>query len=139
MYELLKGMLARGVPLHGAGLQLHVSIDPKDVTMDGLDANIARLTALGLQVHLTELDVRIPVDARGNAAESDLAAQARRYREIVSVCLKHAGCTAIQIWGVTDRRSWIPRQLPGAGRRATVRSGFAAEAGISGDVGSFWG
>jgi len=127
VYELVKGMLARGVPIHGVGLQLHITTNPKSVSRGGLDANIARLTALGLQVQLTELDVRVPVDAEGKASASDLAAQARRYGEIVSVCLKHPGCTAIQTWGFTDRRSWIPKQYPGFGAALPFDFNFQAK------------
>jgi len=115
MYSLVKGMLARGVPIHGVGLQFHVSAKPSEVSPVGMDANIARLTALGLQVHITELDVRVPVDANGNALASDLAAQAQRYHDIVSACLKYKGCTAIQTWGFTDKHSWVPHFFKGYG------------------------
>ena len=114
MYSLLKGMLARGVPVGGAGLQLHITASGK-FSPAGLDANVARLSALGLQVHFTELDVRIPVDASGNASAADLAAQANRYREVVSVCLKYPSCSAIQTWGFTDKHSWIPGFYKGYG------------------------
>jgi len=115
MYNLVKGMLARGVPIHGIGLQFHITTKPRGASPDGLGANIARFAALGLQVHITELDVRVPVDAGGNATPSDLAAQAQRYHDIVSVCLKYPGCTAVQTWGFTDKHSWIPQFYKGYG------------------------
>jgi len=73
----------------------------------GVSANIARLTALGLQVHITELDVPLPVDPDGSVRPGDLARQAEIHRSIVGACLNNAGCTAIQTWGFTDRYSWI--------------------------------
>jgi endo-1,4-beta-xylanase len=115
MYGLVKGMLSRGVPIHGVGLQFHITAKPSDVPAAGLDANIARFAALGLQVHITELDVRIPVDANGNASATDLAAQAQSYHDIVSVCLKYHACTAVQTWGFTDRHSWVPHFYKGYG------------------------
>jgi endo-1,4-beta-xylanase len=63
-------------------------------------ANIARLAALGLQVHITELDVAI-------ASEKDLGLQAEIYGQVANVCLSNPGCTAIQTWGFTDKYSWI--------------------------------
>jgi endo-1,4-beta-xylanase len=114
MYSLVKGMLARGVPIGGVGLQLHIAAGGK-FSAAGLDANIARLIALGLQVQFTELDVRIPVDASGNASAGDLAAQAQRYRDVVAVCIKYPACTAIQTWGFTDKHSWIPQFYKGYG------------------------
>ena len=62
---------------------------------------------MGLQVHITELDVSLPVDANGTASDGDLLRQAEIYREIVRACLQSPECTAIQTWGFTDRYSWI--------------------------------
>jgi endo-1,4-beta-xylanase len=69
--------------------------------------NIGRFTALGVQVHITEMDVSLPLDADGNARSADLQLQADVYSKIASACLAHAGCTAIQTWGFTDKYSWI--------------------------------
>ena len=60
MYNLVKGMLSRGVPIDGVGLQLHITTDPSYVSPAGLDLNLQRLIALGLQVHFSEMDVRLP-------------------------------------------------------------------------------
>jgi len=62
---------------------------------------------LGLQVHITELDVSLPLDSSGQAQRSDLLRQAEVYRAIVRACLQRQGCTAIQTWGFTDKYSWI--------------------------------
>jgi endo-1,4-beta-xylanase len=106
IYEMAKDFLRRGVPIHGVGFQMHV--ENLRVNTASVSANIARLTALGLQVHITELDVAIPVDAAGNALHAeDLQRQADIYRQIASACLGHRGCTALQTWGFTDKYSWI--------------------------------
>jgi hypothetical protein len=53
----------RGVPIDGVGLQLHL---PRlDYDTGAIAANMERLTKLGLQVHITELDVALPVDPQG--------------------------------------------------------------------------
>jgi endo-1,4-beta-xylanase len=78
-----------------------------DVDNAAIATNIARLTALGVQVHITELDVSVPVDSDATAATSDLAKQAEVYRGIVRACLQSPGCTTIQTWGFTDKYSWI--------------------------------
>ena len=104
IYSMVKDFKRRGVPIDGVGLQLHtpaLGVDIPEVT-----ANIARLSALGVQVHITELDVSLPVDS-GQARPDDLAKQADVYRGIVRACLNSAGCTAIQTWGFTDKYSWI--------------------------------
>jgi uncharacterized protein (TIGR03437 family) len=80
-----------------------------------VDANIKRLTGLGLEVQITELDVRLPVDPTGIATPANLAAQAQIYHDVVELCLKYPKCTAVQTWGFTDRHSWIPGFYTGMG------------------------
>jgi endo-1,4-beta-xylanase len=84
---------------------LHIS--QLDFDTAALAANISRLTALGPQVHITELDVSLPLDPSGMARDGDLLRQADVYRRVVRACLQNPGCTAIQIWGFTDKYSWI--------------------------------
>jgi endo-1,4-beta-xylanase len=105
IYAMVKDFLRRGVPIHGVGLQMHV--ENRRVNAASVSANIARLTALGLQVQITEMDVSLPIDASGNASPDDLERQAGIYRQIAAACLSHPGCTAIQTWGFTDKYSWI--------------------------------
>jgi endo-1,4-beta-xylanase len=95
----------RGVPIDGVGLQMPIAHRHADAA--SISENIKRLTALGMQVHITEMDVALPVDASGDARREDLRRQADIYSEIVATCLAHPGCTAIPTWGVTDKRSWI--------------------------------
>jgi endo-1,4-beta-xylanase len=105
IYAMVQDFKRRRVPIDGVGLQMHVPA--LEVDFPALAANIARLTALGLQVHITELDVSLPIDSAGNASAGDLMLQTELYRRIVKTCLDHPGCTAIQMWGFTDKYSWI--------------------------------
>jgi endo-1,4-beta-xylanase len=104
LYRLVQGMVQRGVPIRGVGMQMHVSLNdgprPADVA-----ANMRRLAALGLEIHITEMDVRIQ-DTPGPLAER-LAAQARYYHDILRACLAVPRCTALLTWGISDRDSWI--------------------------------
>jgi endo-1,4-beta-xylanase len=113
IYAMVKDFKQRGIPIHGVGLQMHIS--RLDVDTAAFAANIARLTALGVQVHITELDVSLPVDSSGIPAKEDQLHQAEVYRAIVRACLQSPGCTAIQTWGFTDKYSWIPHTNKGFG------------------------
>lgn len=113
IYKMAQDFKARGVPLDGIGLQMHLTANPQPLA--GMDANIKRITDLGMQVQITELDVRLPLDAGGKPADAALATQAQIYRDIVALCLKYSKCTAIQTWGFTDKYSWIPGSFRGAG------------------------
>lgn len=110
VYELVKGMLERGVPVHGVGLQMHLALT-RSPNWAQVAENIARLNALGLEVHITELDVRVldPPD------EAKLARQAEVYRNAMQTCLDAQACTAFITWGVTDRYSWVPYSFKGTG------------------------
>lgn len=105
IYALVKDLRQRGVPIHGVGLQMHVSTknppNPKQVA-----ANIKRLGDLGLEVRITEMDVRIH-DGEGTT-EQRLAAQADVYRDMLRVCLDAPNCKGFVTWGVADHQSWIP-------------------------------
>ena len=113
IYRMAKDFKARGVPLDGIGLQMHFKLD--ETRFASMEANIKRIAELGLQVQITELDVRIPVGPSGEASAADLRRQADVYRNAAEACLKFPQCTAIQTWGFTDKYSWIPHEDPGFG------------------------
>jgi endo-1,4-beta-xylanase len=103
IYAMVKELKAEGVPIDGVGLQMHTSayFTPG---ADEVRQNILRLGALGLQVHITEMDVRLATPA----SRTDLDKQARIYHDVAAACLAEKACTALLFWGFTDRYSWIP-------------------------------
>lgn len=105
IYNLVKGLLQRHVPISGVGLQMHVSLADAPTQADVI-ANMKRLAALGLEVQITEMDVAVGSDARPMSAR--LAAQARIYAAMLQACLSVRACTAFVMWGFTDRYTWIP-------------------------------
>ena len=113
VYEMVKDFRARGVPIDGVGIQAHIfKLDPKE--FESVRANIARLAALGLQVHITEMDVALDVDAEGKLLdEAGLQKQAEMYRLIAAACFEQPRCTAFQTWGFTDKYTWIPEYTKG--------------------------
>jgi endo-1,4-beta-xylanase len=105
IYKLLKDLRQRHVPIHGIGLQMHKDINnppnPEEVA-----ANIKRLGELGLEVQITEMDVRIH-DGK-ETIEQKLASQADVYQEMMRVCLDAPNCKSLTTWGLADHHSWIP-------------------------------
>lgn len=106
VYAMVKDFKKRGIPIDGVGLQMHImNLNPN---VDSIRKNIERFVKLGVQIHITEMDVAVPVDADGKVANpSDLEKQAEIYREIAEACAENKGCTALQTWGFTDKYSWI--------------------------------
>jgi endo-1,4-beta-xylanase len=105
IYRLVEDLLQQGVPIHGVGLQMHIGADNPPPAQD-VAANIARLNALGLQVHVTEMDVKI--QKLDGDQTSRFARQAEVYQDIAKVCLEAENCTAFVLWGFSDAYSWIP-------------------------------
>ena len=97
IYNLVKGMLERGVPVHGVGLQMHTGPADSPSAAD-VATNMQRLAALGLDVMITEMDVSI--------CSGDLQTQGRRFHDIVARCVAQPFCRAVTVWGVPDKYSW---------------------------------
>lgn len=121
VYAMVKDFRNHGIPIDGVGLQMHIS---QDFDTSTLAQNMERLTALGLQVHITELDIPLPIKgARGFLAE-DVQRQADLYRRVAHICLQNTGCKAIQTWGFTDKYSWVGSQSHGARGGALLFDNF---------------
>ncbi|MFG2652474.1 endo-1,4-beta-xylanase [Streptomyces sp. NPDC048436] len=109
MYTLVKELLDEGVPLDGVGMQAHLAVQygfPNQMR-----ANMQRFADLGLDVAVTELDVRmeLPADAAKTATQSSY------YRQVVETCLAVERCIGITVWDYTDKYSWVPSTFPGQG------------------------
>jgi endo-1,4-beta-xylanase len=122
-YNLAKELLAEGVPLDGIGIQGHLDIQYG--FPDSLAANIKRFTDLGLEVSITELDVRVfttGVSPEDFAAE--LTKQADYYRQVVDACLTQRQCVSITVWGFSDKYSWVPGFFTGEGAACLLDESF---------------
>jgi len=102
MYNLVKKLKADGVPVHGVGLQAHLSVG--QITQAALQANMQRFSDLGLDVAITELDIK-------TNGQSE-AAQANAYTDVIKACDAVARCVGVTIWGITDKYSWITSGSP---------------------------
>jgi len=104
-YNLATRMKNNGIPIDGVGLQCHFSIDDVDSTK--FDNTIRRFGEAGLLCIITELDMGIP-----DTSEKNLMEQARLYRVITDIMLKHDNCPSMVIWGLKDNNSWREASNP---------------------------
>ena len=102
VYALVCRLLDDGVPIHGVGLQMHLRAARPPVPAS-IAAHVARLTALGLLVRISEMDVRIRRVRRGDP----LARQRRVYEDAIGACAGMPGFAGVTFWGVSDAHSWI--------------------------------
>jgi endo-1,4-beta-xylanase len=109
VYELLRELKNEGVKIDGVGWQMH-EIDGFRIGPEHR-ANAKRLAALGLELSITEMDVRIKLPATPEA----LRRQADAYRDAADFCLAEPACKALVLWGLTDKHSWIPKEFKETG------------------------
>ena len=107
IYDLVRGLVAQGVPINGVGLQMHVraAAPPSEASVA---ANLRRLAALGLRVNISEMDVR--VGDLGGATAANLETQKSVYHAMTAACVAEPACDAVTFWGFTDAHSWIYSQ-----------------------------
>ncbi|MFF5784095.1 endo-1,4-beta-xylanase [Streptomyces sp. NPDC012693] len=108
MYDLLKRLLAQGVPVDGVGFQAHLILGQVPAS---LEANLRRFADLGVDVAITELDVRMTLPATAEKLDRQKA----DYASVVRACLAVTRCAGVTVWGFTDSDSWIPDFFPGQG------------------------
>ncbi len=98
----------RGIPIHGIGMQFHMTCTQSDAN---ISAAIASAASTGLKVHISELDIRLNNDKTFTVFTSALATQqAARYKFVVQSynAIPATQKFGITTWNVTDADSWIP-------------------------------
>ncbi|MBE1458526.1 endo-1,4-beta-xylanase [Nocardiopsis terrae] len=127
LYALASDLLEQGAPLHGIGFQghfVHGNVPPD------LAENMQRFADLGLDVEISELDVRIPEPV----GEEQLAEQAEEYQYVIESCLAVSRCVGVSVWGVADSHSWIPEWFPGYTAALPFDEDYAPKPALGGMV-----
>ncbi|KAJ3051153.1 hypothetical protein HK097_007865 [Rhizophlyctis rosea] len=126
-YQLVKKLKNKGVPIHGVGLQAHLLVGQVPTNMQ---ATIEKFASLGVDVALTELDIRME---QPFTAEK-LAQQGNDYEAVFRACLAVKRCVGITLWGITDKYSWIPGVFPTEGSALVWDENYAAKPAYDGIV-----
>lgn len=108
LYNFVKKLKQQGVPIHGVGFQAHTTVGDN---LSSFQANLQRFAALGVEVAVTELDIKIKLPSNNYT----LTQQATDYALIVRACQNTGSCPGVTFWGFTDKYSWIPSVTPGYG------------------------
>ncbi|MBN2193364.1 MAG: endo-1,4-beta-xylanase [Polyangiaceae bacterium] len=126
IYDMLSRLLDEDVPVHGVGLQCHLSIEPSAddshpsyyQTVENLESAVELYSSLGLEVQVTELDVSLYVGGviydeasfyTSVTFTEDLQhRQADRYREFFEMFRAHRDViTGVTFWGIADDNTWL--------------------------------
>ena len=110
--NLITDLKSRGIPIHGYGMQFHMTYTQTDAN---IFAAISSAAATGLKVHISELDIRLNNDKSKTTFTATLAAeQAAKYKYVVQTFKSQVPVNqqfGITTWNVGDADSWIPGWL----------------------------
>jgi len=106
LYRVVKELLDDGVPVHAVGFQTHW-MGRGHPSPEKITANLQRFADLGLEVHVTEMDVAT-TPLKGDR-EAKFKEQARRYKLLIDAASQVENFTVFQTWGFTDNYTWIPK------------------------------
>jgi len=99
-----------GIRIDGVGLQSHFVVGGTP-SIDSQIENMKSFTDLGVDVAITELDIRLELPANA----SNLAQQSVDYETTVGACMQVDGCVGVTVWDFYDPVSWVPSTFPGYG------------------------
>ena len=125
LYNMVQGMLQRGVPIHAVGIQGHLN-GARDFQGAGLHGFIDDLGKLGLKVFVTELDTgddQLPADE--NQRDTQMA---RVYKAFLDTILAHKNVNTIVQWSLADKYFW--RNDWGSGKGRSHRSDGLPDRGL---------
>ena len=101
LYNLVKQLKSDNVPVDGVGFQGHIGIaSPFPASFQ---QNLQRFADLGVDVAITEADVRITTPV----TPEQLASQADYFGRLARACVMVSRCASMTVWGFSDRHSWI--------------------------------
>jgi len=126
IYNMLKGLLADGVPVHGVGMQCHFNIEPSQKTdnqayyqsVENMEKAIQLYSSLGLEVQVTEMDVSLYIPGvtydqstfytAATFTEALQTQQANRYQAFFELFRRHRDViTGVTLWGIADDNTWL--------------------------------
>lgn len=111
MLTLLSDLKARGVPVQGLGMQAHLEAGVDDAISQRILAKFCEdVASLGLQVVITEMDVRdnrMPADT--TVRDQGVARHAKLFLDAM---LASPAVLGVLTWGLSDRRTWLNDDLP---------------------------
>ena len=128
VFNLIKKYKDCGID--GVGFQSHFDITYTDEFFEGIRSNIKRYAEIGIEVHITELDVLCMSQwweifnllfkdtilyyfeyeifpFKHQCTEAELERQAEIYGKYLQICLEEPNCTMFITWGFTNKYSWL--------------------------------
>lgn len=110
IFNLVRDLKDKGVPIHGVGFQMHLygtdflTQEQLEAGAESLSQNIQKYRDLGVDVYVTEFDVRL--NGVPGSKEKRYELQGRIYSSLFNACLE-SGVKSFAIFGLVDKYSWL--------------------------------
>ncbi|WP_019995957.1 endo-1,4-beta-xylanase [Aureimonas ureilytica] len=103
--KLVERLMRAGAPLGGIGLQGHLDLRKGPFSDGVFDRFLREIAGFGLEIHITELDVRERELSAPPAVRDRLVAEiTKRYLDVALDC---PSVRAVTTWGLSTRHSWL--------------------------------
>jgi GH35 family endo-1,4-beta-xylanase len=114
IYQYIKQSRAQGILIGAAGIESHLvasdfingDVDVEKMKQGTIDY-MAQYADIGVDVYITELDIRIDTlpDDWSQIMREEL--KAKIYKAIFEACLQSENCKSVTTWGFSNTASWI--------------------------------
>ncbi len=110
MYNYMKDAKARGVPIDGLGMQMHINAanPPKK---DDVIKNMQRFGEIGVPTYVTEFDINL--NSVKGSSEYNRRLEAQITYDMVRACIESKSCVSFTEFGTTDKNDYF-KKLTGA-------------------------
>jgi endo-1,4-beta-xylanase len=124
--KMVKDLQAKGVPVHGIGLQGHWAVN--EPSREQLDKTLDDFSKLGLPMQITELDISVypkehnARDRKASDYDTTFSAEKQaKQSEVYKMCFElfrkyKKSITGVTFWNISDRSSWLDN-FPVRGRK----------------------
>ena len=106
MYVYLKLAKARGVPIDGIGMQMHIDANHPPDKQQVID-NMRRFAQIGVPIYVTEFDINTN-NVKGNNTYKQYL-ESKITRDIIGACVASKNCVSFDVFGLTNKNDLIKK------------------------------
>nr|QFX68256.1 s-CbXyn10C [synthetic construct] len=111
IYNMVKNLKSKGIPIHGIGMQCHINVNWPSVSE--IENSIKLFSSIpGIEIHITELDMSLynygSSENYSTPPQDLLQKQAQKYKELFTMLKKYTNVVkCVTFWGLKDDYSWL--------------------------------
>jgi endo-1,4-beta-xylanase len=106
IYKYVKAAKARGVPIDGLGMQMHIDAARPPKKQDVIE-NMKRFEKIGVSVYITEFDVNTN-DVKGTREYKNQVESQITY-DIARACIESKACVSFDVFGIGSKNDLIKK------------------------------